>query len=149
LIYLYGPREDRRADRAGTRRFALSPRYRLRRDSLWLAALPLGLLTYSAGLALAGGSGLAPFRAQDDWGRHLTAPYSALWDGGKAAFEGARQLLSFQREHVYYPAAHGSPFVSAGHNVTLLVFALVAVPLLIGVFRHLPLAYGAYVIAAL
>jgi hypothetical protein len=152
LIYLYGPREDRladRPDRARARRLALRPRYRLRRDSLWLAALPLGLLAYSAGLALAGGSALAPFSAQDDWGRHLAAPYSALWDGVKAALEGARQLLSFQREHVYFPAAHGSPFVSAGHNLTLLAFALLALPLLVGVLRHLPLAYGAYVIAAL
>jgi hypothetical protein len=67
----------------------------------------------------------------------------------KAAFEGARQLLSFQRHHVYFPAAGGSPSVSAGHNLVLLVFLAAAIPAVVGVVRRLPLAYGAYVIVAL
>ena len=67
----------------------------------------------------------------------------------KAAFEGARQLLSFQRHHVYFPSAGGSPFVDAGHNLMLIAFLLAAIPAVLGVVRRLPLAYGAYVIAAL
>ncbi len=39
--------------------------------------------------------------------------------------------------------------MSAGHNLMLLVFLFAAVPLLVGVLRMLPLAYGSYVIAAL
>ena len=46
----------------------------------------------------------------------------------KAAFEGARQLLSFQRRHVYFPTGGDSPFVNAGHNLMLFAFLLAAVP---------------------
>jgi len=149
MIYLYGPREDRVPDfvRVGRRR--MLPRYRPRGDILWLAALPLGVIVYGGCLALAGGDPLDPFRAQSVWGRHFAGPYVGVWDGVKAAFEGARQLLSFQRRHVYYPVGSGSPFVEAGHNLVLLAFLAAAVPAVVGVLRRLPLAYGAYVIAAL
>ncbi len=170
VLYLYGPREDRAPDFAVTRRArspkrdgipigaeALSgatrpwwaPRYRLRRDVLWVAALPAGVAAYMLYLALAGGSALMPFHAQEAWSRHFAGPYVAVWDGARAAFDGLRQLLSFQRTHVYFKIAGGSPFVDAGHNVMLFAFLLAAVPMLVGVLRRLPLAYGAYVLAAL
>ncbi len=149
IIYLYGPREDRAPDRAGERRWRLSPRYRLRREALWLCLLPAGAVLYGAYLALAGGDPLAPLSAQGVWGRHFTGPYAGIWEGVRAAFEGARQLLSFQRAHVYFPAGGGSPFVEAGHNLLLLAFLAAAVSAIVGVLRRLPLAYGAYVIAAL
>jgi Mannosyltransferase (PIG-V) len=145
MLYLYGPREDRVPDFA--RR--LRPRYRLRPNILWLTLLPAGLGLYMAYLGLSGGDPLAPFHAQDVWGRHFAGPYVGVWDGMKAAFEGARQLLSAQRTHVYFPIAAGSPFVSAGHNLMLLAFLLAAVPLLVIAMRVLPLAYGVYAIAAL
>jgi hypothetical protein len=66
-----------------------------------------------------------------------------------AAFEGARQLLSLQRSHVYFPAAGGSPFIDAGHNLMLFGFLLAALPMLWGVLRRMPVAYGAYVLVAL
>ena len=157
MIYLYGPREDRAADhpvsedgRARLRvPFRVRPRYRLRREALWLGLLPVGVVLYACYLALSGGSALAPFHAEDVWGRHFAGPYVGAWDGVKAAFEGARQLLSFQRHHVYFPSVSGSPFVSAGHNLMLLVFLLAAIPAAWGVLKRLPLAYGVYVIAAL
>jgi hypothetical protein len=153
VLYLYGPREDRPADfaPAATRAMLarLRPRYRLRRDVLWLGLLPAGVILYALCLALAGGDALAPFHAQDVWGRHFAGPYLAVWDGAQAAFEGARQLLSFQRQHLYFPVSSGSPFVSAGHNLLLFAFLIAAVPAVLGVLRTLPLAYGAYVIAAL
>ena len=163
MIYLYGPREDRPPDRPARRRLWLSvpacalqgvpvrvrPRYRLRRDALWLALLPAGVLAYGAYLALAGGDALAPFQAQGAWGRHFAGPYVGVWDGVKAAIEGARQLLSFQRRHLYFPTGGDSAFVSAGHNLMLLAFLLAAIPAIVGVLRRLPLAYGAYVIVAL
>ena len=37
----------------------------------------------------------------------------------------------------------------AGHNLMLLAFLLAVIPLVVGVLRRLPLAYGAYVLAAL
>ncbi len=132
------------------RRFRVGgPRYKLRKDILWLTLLPAGLGLYMAYLGLSGGDPLAPFHAQDVWGRHFAGPYLGVWDGMKAAFEGARQLLSAQRAHVYFPAAAGSPFVSAGHNLMLIAFLLIVVPLFVMTLRVLPLAYGAYAIAAL
>jgi hypothetical protein len=163
VLYLWGPREDRPPDfawhRAALQRDGhrsrgallarLRPRYRLRREVLWLGLLPAGIVLYGACLALYGGDGLAPLRAQEVWGRHFAGPYVGIWDGVQAAFEGARQLLSLQRHHVYFPTAGGSPFVNAGHNLMLLGFLLAAVPAVIGVARTLPPAYGAYVVAAL
>jgi hypothetical protein len=178
MLYLYGPREDREPD-FPARRFRVSgarvrhfvaseqpggggdresdlparawwrARYAVRRDVLWVAALPVGVAAYMAYLALAGGTPLEPFHAQEVWNRHFAGPYVGVWDGARAAFEGVRQLLSFQRQHVYFTVAGGSPFVDAGHNVMLFAFLLAAVPMVLGVLRRLPLAYGAYVLAAL
>jgi len=150
LIYLYGPREDRAADfvrEGGLAR--LLPRYRVRREALWLCMLPAGVVAYGAYLGIAGGDPLAPLHAQDVWGRHFAGPLVGAWEGAEAAFEGARQLLSFQRAHLYYPAGGESPFVSAGHNLVQFAFLAAAIPALVGVLRRLPLAYGAYVFAAL
>lgn len=149
MLYLYGPRLDRPPDFAGSARRRLAPAYRLRADVLWLALMPAGLLLYGLGLALGGGDALAMFHAQDVWGRHFAGPYLGVWDGLKAAFEGARQLLSFQRRVVYFPSAPGSPTVAAGHNLTLFAFLLVSIPAFVAALRRLPWAYGTYAIAAL
>jgi hypothetical protein len=150
LIYMYGPREDRPPDRlADALSWRLRPRYRLRRDVLWLWLLPAGLVAYGAFLGLAGGNALAPFHAQEAWGRHFAGPYLGVWDAVRAAFDGARQLLSFQNRHVYFAGTEGNPSISASHNLLLLAFLLAAIPAIVGVLRRLPLAYGAYVLAAL
>jgi hypothetical protein len=153
MLYLYGPRQDRPADFSRAAGLAvarsLRPRYRVRREILWLGLLPAGLVLYLAYLGLAGGDALSPFHAQDVWGRHFAGPYLGVWDGIRAAFDGLRQLLSLSRHHVYFPIAVGDPFVVAGHNLVLLAFLLAAVPAIVGVLRMLPLAYGAYVLAAL
>jgi len=146
ILYLYGPREDRRPDFPFAR--GLGARYRLRRDFCWLALLPAGLGLYMAYFALAGGDALLPLHAQEVWSRHFAGPYVAAWDGVKAGFEGARQLLGVGDPRAFDPAA-GSPSVLAGHNLLLLGFLVAAVPAVAGVFRVLPLAYGAYVLAAL
>jgi hypothetical protein len=147
ILYLYGPREDRAPDFSRARR--LAPRYRLRKDALWLGLLPAGLGLYMAYFALAGGDPLSPLRAQEVWGRHFAGPYVGVWDGIRAGFDGARQLLSFSSHHVYYPIAVGSPFIASGHNLLLLAFLIAAVAGVVGVLRMLPFAYGAYVIGAL
>ncbi len=149
VLYLYGPREDRVPDfPRGLRRLG-GLRYKPRPDALWVLALPLGVVAYMAYLALAGGSALEPFHAQEVWNRQFAGPYVAVWDAARAAFDGARQLLSFQRRHVYFELAGGDPTVSAEHNVVLFAFLLAALPAIVGVLRRLPLAYGAYVLAAL
>jgi hypothetical protein len=147
ILYLYGPREDRAPDHPRAR--GLKIRYRVRTDALWLALAPVGLLLYMAYLALAGGDALAPFHAQDVWGRHFAGPYLGVWDGLQAAFEGARQLLSMQQAHAYFATGGESPFVAAEHNLLLLAFLATALVATAGVLRRLPAAYGAYVIAAL
>ena len=147
VIYLYGPRRDRLPDRAGGGR--LAPHYRLRAEVLWLALIPAAVAAFALWVGLAGGDALAPFRSQQIWERHFAGPYVAVWDGLRAAFEGARQLLSFQSAHRYFPAAPGSPSVAAGHNLLQLGFLLGAIPLLVLVVRRLPAAYALYVLAAL
>jgi Mannosyltransferase (PIG-V) len=152
MIYLYGPREDRPPDRAprdAGRLARLVPRYRVGAEALWLTLIPAAVGLFALALALGGGDPLAPFHAQEIWGRHFAGPFLAVWDGLQAGFEGARQLLSFQRHHLYFPQAPGSPTVAAAHNLILLAFLAAAIPMLLGVLRRLPLAYGAYVLAAL
>ena len=146
IIYLYGPREDREPDGAGG---LLQSRYRLRRDVLWLALVPAGVALYCGWLALAGGEALAPFHAEQAWSRHFVGPYVGVWDGLVAGFDGVRQLVSMQTHHVYFALAGGSPYIAAWHNLIELAFVLLAVPAVVGVLRRLPLAYGAYVLAAL
>jgi hypothetical protein len=164
ILYMYGPREDAQQDfpgrpgsiatdgervLRGRRLGRLAPRYRLRSDVLWLGLIPGGLALYMAYFAISGGDALTPLHAQADWGRHFAGPYLGVWDGVRAAFEGARQLLSFQAHHVYFPSAPGDPLISAGHNLVLLAFLIAAVPAGVGVLRTLPLAYGGYVVASL
>jgi len=149
ILYLYGPRRDRAPDHAGPGRARLAPRYRLRADALWLALVPAGIVIYGAYLGASGGDALAPLSAQGEWSRHFAGPYVAAWDGLKAAFEGARQLISMQRGHLYFPVGGEDPFVAASHNLILFAFLAAAVPAVAGVLRRLPLAYGAYLLVAL
>jgi hypothetical protein len=149
LIYLYGPREDRPPDWPGRLRRRALPRYRVRRDALWLALVPVGVALYATYLALSGGDALGSFHAEHAWGRELVGPLAGAWDGLKAAFDGARQLLSFQRAHVYFRSAPGDPFVSAGHDLLAGAFLIAAAPAVVGVLRRLPLAYAVYVLIAL
>jgi hypothetical protein len=68
ILYLYGPRPDREPDREAV---GLWPRYWPRRDVLWIALVPLGLLAYMAFLQLQIGYPLDPFTHQLHWGRHF------------------------------------------------------------------------------
>jgi hypothetical protein len=144
-IYFYGPREDRAPDwrieperlsqrsRLARALAGLRPRYRVRRDLLWLALLPTGIVAYCAYIALAGGDALSPFKVEHQvWGRHLTDPLSPLWYGISHSFQEFRHLPTTHRLHLrsFY-------FLAAGLVAT------------VGVLRRLPLAYGLYVIAAI
>ena len=115
----------------------------------WLALAPAGVAAYALYLGIDHGDALAFLDAQEQWLREFAGPFVGIWDGALAAWDGARQLLSGSRETVYFERAGGDPFHVASINLMLfasLVFAAVAV---VGSFRRLPLAYGAYALAAL
>ena len=122
---------------------------RLRPDVLWLALVPLGLAAYCAYLGAIGHDALAPFHAQEVWFRSFAGPFVGAWDGLVAGVQGARQLLSGSRTPVYFAQAGGDPFLVARHNIELLVWLALLVPATIGVLRRLPIAYGAYLVAAI
>jgi mannosyltransferase PIG-V len=147
MLYLYGPREDRPPDNPLARGLRL--RYRVAPDALWLGLIPAGLGLYMVYLAVAGGNPLMPFHAQEVWTRDFAGPFGGAWKGAVAALAGVRQLLSMHSRPLYFPAAGGSPFVNAEHNLFLFAFLVAAIPATVGVLRGLPPAYGAYVIAAL
>ena len=152
LLFLYGPRLDREPlglRPAAGRLRALVPRYRATPALAWALLIPAGLGAYVLALALATGHGLAPFHAQQVWFRHFAGPFGGVWDGAVAAWDGLRQLLHGPPPPVYFAQAGGDPLVVAGQNLMLFAFLVLGAVALVGVFRRLPFAYGAYCVAAL
>src|SRR4051794_27838318 len=124
-------------------------RERRLRDLAWVALAPLGLIAYSVYLATSIGDGFAYLHLQEVWFRSFAGPFGAVTDGAVAAWDGLRQILSGQRAHVYFTEAGGDPIAAAWHNVELFAFLVLAVVGVVGVWRRLPRAYGAYVAVAL
>ena len=154
LLFLYGPRADRppgsdteRRPGPGWRR--LLPRYRIEPQIIWIAVVPVGLLAYFAYLGLSLGNALAPLHAQALWFHHFAGPFGGVYDGAVAAWDGLRQLIHGSRTPVYFTAAGGDPFVVAGENLMLFGFLALGAVACVGALRRLPIAYGAYVVAAL
>ena len=109
-------------------------RWRPRADALWIALAPAGLIAFSAYLAVVAGDPLAWRESQDVFGRVTMTPFEGAWEGLRAGVEalGPERSGEFARLNVY--------------NLLWLLFAVVG---LVGVFRRLPLAYGAWATAAL
>src|SRR4051812_18125471 len=120
-----------------------------RRDLVPLLLVPAGLGCFMAALAAGGHGAFSAFHVQDVWFREWAGPFGGLKDALVAAWDGMRQLLSGQREHVYFTAAGGDPLHVARMNLMLFAFLLAALPALAGAARRLPLAYVAYALAAL
>jgi hypothetical protein len=151
LLYLYGPRADRIAAaqlRSGRLR-ALLPRHPVRPSIAWIALVPAGLGLYIGWLALKYGDGLAPFRAQQVWFRHFAGPFGGVWDGAVAAWDGLRQIVHGPPPPIYFTKAGGNALVVAGQNLFLFGFLVAGALACVGALRRLPIAYGAYAIAAL
>jgi hypothetical protein len=119
------------------------------RDAAWLLLVPLGIAAYAGYLGLAEGDALRFLQVQEAWSRHFAGPFVGVWDGLTAAVDGARQLASGQRAHVYFEPAGGDPYRVAAINLMLVGFLGFAAVAVVGVFRRLPLPYGAYLVAAL
>ncbi len=148
LMYLYGPRGDGADDGPAAGRAWWRPRYAPGRELAWLLLVPAALAAYLGYIWIVLDDPFAPFSAQELWGRELV-PLGAIWEGGRAAWLGLRQLVHGSTMPVYFDEAGGDSFVNAGQNLMLfgfLVFALVAT---VGALRRLPIAYGAYALVAL
>jgi hypothetical protein len=150
LLYLYGPRGGRTpaAEHARPGPGGLRPRYPLRRDAAWLALAPAGLAIYALGLGLAHGDPLAFATAQELWGRELGGPLAGVWEGARAGAQGAWTLVAgSSAEAAASPI--GDPARIAALDVALLATLVLALVATVGVLRRLPLAYGAWIVAAL
>src|SRR4051812_27872118 len=119
------------------------------RNLAWIALAPVGLAAYSLYLAISLGDGFAYLHLQDVWFRSFAGPFGGVVDGAEAAWDGLRQIVSGQRAHVFFTEAGGDPIGVGWHNLELFGFLVLAAVGCAGMLRRLPLAYGAYVVAAL
>jgi hypothetical protein len=149
LLFLYGPRADRPrgVERAGWR--WVLPRHPVTPTLAWAALVPAGLGAYLVFLALTTGDGLAPFHVQQVWYRHFAGPFGGVWTGAVAAWDGLRQLVHGPPPPLYFTKAGGNALMVAGQNLMLFGFLVLGAVGVVGAFRRLPVAYGAYALAAL
>ncbi len=113
-----------------------SPRLR---ELAWTLLIPAGLALFCAYTALRGFGFMASFNAQHSYWQHrFTGPVSGIWHGLEAAWH---QLKAFVSGNL--TANNRTP---ATLQVVVLIASIVG---LVGVFRRLPLAYGAYVLLGL
>jgi hypothetical protein len=152
LLFLYGPRVERApafplVSQPRLRR--LLPRYRPTASLAWVLLVPAGLAAYVLALVFLNGNGLAPFHATSTfWFRHFAGPFGGVWSGAVAAWDGVRQLLHGPPPPVYFKAYGGNALWGAGTNLMLFGFLVLGAVALVGTFRRLPVAYGAWCLAA-
>ncbi|MDX6697426.1 MAG: hypothetical protein QOE65_823 [Solirubrobacteraceae bacterium] len=139
-LYLYGPRADADTPPTPGRSWAarLRPRHPLRADVLWLALVPLGLAAYLAYMQVHFGDWLAPYHAQDYFQRSFAGPFSALWQGGEKAWDGARGIVDGT-------AALGV----AARKIAQFAVVCGALAACVGVLRRLPAPYGLYALVSI
>ena len=136
ILYLYGPRTDRSPDFPAK---GVKPRYRLRLDVLWIAAVPLGLLAYLAYLKLSLGHALTPFQEESHWHRS----FDPLYGVPMGIWLGLKSLVA---------AVPGIPPAVAMGDVRKLVelaFLALSAWLLWRSWKWLPVAYACYAGVAL
>jgi len=114
-------------------------------DGAWILIAPLGLAAFALYLGLAEGDALRFAHAHEAWYRELKLPVVGLWDGLVAAWDGLRQVVSNQRDVVYFDRAGGDPIRVGALNLMLFVSLVFGVLACVGVLRRLPLAYGIWV----
>ncbi len=126
--------------------------WRWRRANRRLAALalvPLGLALWIVYLATAFGQPLLFARAQGHWRRALAFPLVTPWRAAETAVNGARQVLSGQSVHAYFPIQPGANVIgTAIENLIAFVLLLGVVALFVYGLRRLPAAYSAWTVLA-
>jgi hypothetical protein len=137
LLYLYGPRADRPQPEAAGPWWR--PRHPVGGDLAWLALVPAGLVAYSAYQWARFGDPLATWHVQTFWSRGFHGPFSAVGYAIPETVEAAGELFTGSNDTFESPVAKLALFGA-------LALAAVAV---VGIFRRLPVAYGAYVLVAL
>jgi hypothetical protein len=115
----------------------------------WVGVVPLGLAAFVGYLAAVGEPADAPFSSQDTWHRALKGPWTGVWDGATAAWDGVRQVVHGPPPPLYFDKAAGDAMAIGRHNALLFACLVLAIPALIGALRRLPLAHGAYALCAL
>jgi Mannosyltransferase (PIG-V) len=141
ILYLYGPQTDREPDNPAN---GLRPRYRLRRDVLWMALVPLGLAAYLAYLGFTTGQPLDPFIYQHHWGRHFL-PLGAIPLGILSLLKGMVAAIPGLDPQL---ARHVS-FSGAMRHLYALAFLVGSLLLLRFSWKRLPAAYTAFAAASL
>ena len=122
-----------------------SSRERRLADGAWIVVAPVGLAAFALYLGLAEGDALRFAHAHEAWSRELKLPVVGAWDALVAARDGLRQVVSNQREVVYFAKAGGDPIRVGALNLMLFGSLVFGVAACVGVFRRLPPAYGAWV----
>ena len=136
LLFFYGPRADVEPQLSGP---WWKPRYRFSLEILWAGLIPAASAAFSAYLALRGLGADATLHAQQTyWAHRIALPVTAVWQGALAAWHEVGQEVT----------GVSVPF-SQSDSILQFTALVVAVLLLIGVFRRLPIAYGAYVTCGL
>jgi hypothetical protein len=71
-----------------------------------------------------------------------------VWDGAVAAWDGLRQLVHGPAPPTYFKGYAGNALWGAGGNLMLFGFLVLGAVALVGTLRRLPVAYGAWCVAA-
>jgi hypothetical protein len=142
--YLWGRRGSGPAAPAGR---WWRPRRRLRRDALWIALVPLGILAYAAYLGVATGDPLGAVAAQGDWERHFLTPI-----GGLLAAVGVIVGRLGDLAGLWYmaPLAPGQVAgLALTRDVVLLLFVVAALAVLWWGRRRVPVSWTAWGVVSL
>ena len=111
----------------------------VRADLAWLLLVPLGLVAYSVYQAIEWDDALATWHVQTYWSRGFHGPFSAVRYAIPETIEAVGELFTGSNDGFESPIAKLALFGALALGVVGLV----------GVFRRLPLAYGAYILVAL
>ncbi|HVE69421.1 MAG TPA: mannosyltransferase family protein [Solirubrobacteraceae bacterium] len=111
----------------------------VRADLAWLALVPLGLVAYSVYQAVEWDDALATWHVQTYWSRGFHGPFSAVAYAIPETVEAVGELFTGSNDAFESPAA----------KLALFGALCLAAAGVVGVFRRLPAAYGAYLFVAL
>jgi len=158
LMFLYGPR----ASTAPLSRWALEnkprrwreprswlPKYKLTPSAAWLLVIPIGLLAYMGYLWSAGGTPFLTFNVETFWNHQFVGPFTGIWDGIVAAWDGLRQIHHGVGPPIYFKIEAGDSLSNAGINTMWFAFVVLGIIAVIGAFRRLPFAYAVFALLSL